>query len=709
MATPNIYWAALTDSTDLVSEVIKRINTYRDGLRNSDRSSKMVRSWRTLYGYGPDGNKTTSQITLGGESGEIAILPTNQYAALVQQVVTLATSSRPSYKAVAVNTDYRSLAEASFAEQLMDVVDRDLSLSEREKESLFYAVALSEGFGVLSWDPSTGETIGADPDTGRTIREGGIDVLALTPFDVAYDFSAMDMDKLTWCCFKRRVSRWDLAETYPEKRHEILNSDGRVGSIAFEWLDGDQLRKDDTKDYVDVWELRHLPTASCPNGRLVRFVDADTVLFDTTATDEEGQVLDRGYPYDSLHFESVAPMRMAGTPHAHTPFFDLIGLQEAADMVTTAMTSAINAGGMMNLYIQRGANIDVRQLTSGLNLIEGDGPPPVAIDGVKISPELPKFLELVIQFMRNRVAINDVVAGETPKNMPAQGMALQYAQAVQFNQSLQTSYNRFVERMRTGVVKLLKRFANTQRVAIITGKSKTWARKEFSKKDLMNVDRIMLEPVNPFSKTVAGRMQIAERLLEMGRISVDQYLTFLDTGQFRQTYEAEEANILRIQRDKEMLSEGVGLPPVNPQTGDFVDDGRQHVRPLITDTHWLDIPEYLSVLHSPEARDNPESVKAVLNAVHYKLDLWRQLDPALLAAMKGPPPPPLFAPGGVAPEAANQAQPPPPATKPDRQRKPPLEGAMGLSDSMPGGAPMPAAPDLPQTPNGAMPPVNQAT
>ncbi len=164
-------------------------------------------------------------------------------------------------------------------------------------------------------------------------------------------------------------------------------------------------------------------------------------------------------------------------------------------------------------------------------------------------------------------------------------------------------------------------------------------------------------------------------------------------------------NQARIQKEKEMLMQGIGMPPGQMTMGAdgrpipvmqpdgsplFIDDGQPHVRPLITDTHWIDIPEYLGVLAMPEVRDNPDVVKAVTEIVDFKLSLWRQMDMGLIMLLKGVPPPPppmLMQPTGTPPPAGGGG---PTGTKP------PTAGSTDIAG--PPGAPPISMPKPPKNP-----------
>lgn len=73
---------------------------------------------------------------------------------------------------------------------------------------------------------------------------------------------------------------------------------------------------------------------------------------------------------------------------------------------------------------------------------------------------------------------------------------------------------------------------------------------------------------------------------------------------------------------------------------------------LLTDDHPMHILEHACVLNSPETRQNPQIVQAVLAHIQEHMDLGKSMDPMLANSLKQvsmfqPPPPP---PGGPAPE-----------------------------------------------------------
>ena len=661
---PTKYWAAEPDSQSFAGNLKERLRRYTEWLKETGRSARMTRSWNAFYGYAPDATGDTSKVRQSGEQGEYVDVTTNDYATLVQQTAGLTTSNKPGFKAIGSNADYDSMAQAQFAQGLLEYYDKLHSIGDADYEATLVGLLAAEGWEIFSWDAAAGKSL-TDFSDGPATHEGDIRVAVATPFDVAYDVDAQSVDSLQWLAFRRRVNRFDLAETFGGPRDEAqqtpaqqnirqqltrLGTDAKNGwgDDGFDIMSRNGTRRGVAPDMVWVWEFRHLPTPSLPNGRLVKFVTDECVLFDSieTAADETGlaRTVDHGYPYEELHAYRLSPESVIGSVAGHTAHFDLLSLQECLDTIATQMATATNAGGITNMWTPTGDGVSVTQMAGAMNSLQSRVKPEV-IEGVQLSAQVPAFGEFIERRMMRRVGQSDVSMGEVPKGMPGNLAALLEAKTVQYHSRLQASYARMLERSRTGMLKMLKRFANSPRVAVIAGKANTWAFRSWSAKDIEGFDRFMVESISPMMSTQAGREEAAKELLDHGLIqNAQQYLTLRATGRMEPMYEADETNMMRLRKEKELLQQGVGLPPVDMArslaTGApiFVagEAGDKFLRPLISDTHWLDIPEYLAVLAMPDARDNQKVSKAVLEVVQEKLRLWKACDP-LLQRLRGCP------------------------------------------------------------------------
>lgn len=736
------YWAGQADSKKLASSVVARIKAYRENMRQTGLSTRIRKSWAALMGYGPRSDSDASRITSTGDIGELLNINVNEYAGLMNQVITLTTGNKPAVKAIAANSDFKSLGQAAFAESLNDYYDTEFQVSDREYSTAMSMVALGEGHIAIDWDASVGQPFTVT-ESGKVVRSGDVREYTCTPFDIAREPHLQDIESQTWVAFRRKVSKWELIALYPDQKDAILAHCLKFNDSYNDGIDGQAFTGDEfsldfrqknptqnlTSDMVFLWEFRHKPTAALPNGRLVKFLGDDCVLFDTVETipgglrgmgspDQFGyesqvwmpeEVVDHGYPFgDQLFFISGAPERTLGGIDGKTSFFDLMSLQEGVDLTNSIMGSAINAGGLQNLFVPRGSNITASKLSGALNVIEYDGDQvPIAKDNVSINPAVPAWFQSLVSSMQRRVALNEVTTGDMQRAMPAQAMALLRAQAIEFHSRLQAAYENLIQRNRTGILKMLQLFADADRVALIAGKDNMWAMESFKSQDLKDFDRFVIEPINPMMKTLAGKVSFALPLLEKGIISPEQYLQLGNTGRLEPIDKYATDNQARRQREKEKMLKGIGLPPVKmapqmtptgPQMMPVINndgipeldasDGKDYVVPLITDPFWLDIPDYARLLEQPGIRAEPAVLNAINEVIHRCVMLWSKQPLALTLLLKGMPypreqmmgPPPEGAAPGGPPAATMQNTPPVDAQKtnslpagapPVRQPKPP--------------------------------------
>lgn len=779
LAEKDTYWAA-RPSDRCVGALLDRIKKYREAISRSGRGERMLRAWSTYHGLGVDGLKSSARLLPGGEQGELTLIAPPAYATLVRQTERLITGQKPAYKTIAANSDSDSIVEAMLGDALLDYYDRTAALTQRENEGVRSGLVLGSGYVALGWNTAVGQTVAVDPESGKEFKEGDLWVRHFTPWDVAFDTKDTDERQRQWFAFRSPQKKFDLiaaAQTEELKKRILSSSEATKNlDLAAETPFATPWRKelsDNDEDNVWVWELRHSRTAALPNGRLLRFIDKDTVLYDSAAIPApiegvEGQeasaeacqacgcsqadcqmiqgdrcceecahaetpaveaveanpdaTTDAGYPYPDLLAYEFCPETALGTGLGHTAHFDLLGLQEAVEAMTTAGMSNINMGAVTNWWVGMESSPEVQRLSTGANIIKSKTKPET-IDGVQISEAMMAFLELVRGFMKEAVGHNDVSMGETQKGMPAQLAALMEAKAIQYHQSGQAAYYELVRRVRTGVLKLLQRFATEPRVVALVGKANAWALKSWSQRDISKVTTVVVEPVNPMMKTFAGRVAMIDALGP--DLSRDSKISLYLTGSLEEKLDGPKAHEGRLAREKEMLREGKGMPPVDmektnqamqqyalnsqaaamqggpppPEPGPvFAAVEGEFIRPLESDPHWLDIPEYLSVLASPEARANGKVVTACLDLVTEKLRLWRNMSPDLIALLGGMPAPSTMAAMGM---------PPPGAPPPDAKKPPPKAGGMP-TDGTTKPVSMPKPPENPLDGSQAPPPVPAA-
>lgn len=703
------YWAAAPDSKTAAANVEERIRRYRDWLKFTGRAARMRRGFNTMYGRSPDGSGDTSQTSSSGDQGEYVDVTLNNFATLVTQSVVRTTANKPAFKAIATNSDSSSMMQTNFGQGLLDYYTNTHSIADRDWEMVEIGAICHEGWEIFGWDTTAGKNLTDFSDEGA-VKEGDINVHATTPFRVAYDPDAENIDALKWVAFKRRYNRFDLAASAkdPDVAQRLRDMQQPVQlTDTDDDLDLGGMRETLPADLVWVWEMRHLPTDSLPNGRLLRFVNSECVLFDSIEVAENPEtgateVIDHGYPYDpnELHAYRYCPGNVIGSIAGHAPSSDLLGLQELKDTVATQAATAANAGGITNMWTTLGDKPVVSSVVGSMNFLQSKNKPEI-LQGPELSAQIAPFDAMLTENMQARMGESDVSMGNVPKGMPGNLAALLEAKTVQYNSRGQASYAHVLERSRTGLLKMLKRFAKSPRIAVLGGVAEGYEFKEWTADDLSGVDRFVVEAVNPLTQTYSGKMDAAKELLDHNLI-VDpkQYLLLRETGRLEPLLESETSMRMGIRKETEMLRKGIGLAPIDPAASFeasakagkpmpvFQDDGKPHVRPLIYDKHWLHILEDLAVISLPQARDDGKISQAVMEVVEERRRLMKLVDPVMMAVLGYPEP--------IA-QAIMMSQMPPPMPGMESATQPPKPGETTPTKApevpgMPAGAPRISAP-----------------
>lgn len=611
------------------------------GITDTDYIEKIKRSWRSYHGQYYDRGHTLSS---GGEQGELVNLAVNHYRNLARHIHVMVTSTRPSFRCRAVNTDRKSLIQANLGNGLLDYYMREMKLEKIIKDAVEYAIVLGSGYVKLEWNSTkgriydyvepdeseifdfdeNGDPVGEDGQVLKAfpIYEGDIDFKLMSPFDVVFDSTKENYSQNDWVLCRTFVNKYDLAAKYPEVSEKILRQETK-----------DQIQKrsnrvlgksvNETVD-IPVYEFFHKRTESMPNGRYLLYVDKEAILEDTVM------------PYRSLPVYRITPSDILGTPYGYTDMFDLLPLQEMLNSLYSTSATNVNAFGVQNILNPRGNDVQIDQVAEGMNFIEYNAqmgkPEPLQL--VQTSPEVYQLIQLLEKSMETLSGVNSVARGNPEQSLRSgNALALVQSQALQFVSGLQQSYIHLLEDVGTGVINLLKDFANVPRIAAISGLNNSTEMREFKADDIKSINRVVVDVGNALMQTTAGRAQVAENLLQMGLIdSPEKYLMVMNTGNLDYLTEGKMDEMMTIKGENEAMVRG------------------EEVVAIFSDHHALHIKEHRDVLADYILRRDPELVQSVLDHIQEHINLLQTTDPNILAIVGEQP---LSPPGGTPVNPAN--------------------------------------------------------
>lgn len=615
------YWASEPDTLALISLLTQKVSDFD---RHIDMSGRWLTARDLYYNYYLVNESSYTFPTYGADG--FKRLNINHFRAILKHLLSLVTAQRVVPEPIATNTDYKSQAQVNFCKNILRYLNKEKKMDAQFQEATESALLLGAAYIAREWDARLGDAYAKDAETGEVKYKGDVVTGVYNWLDVIFDFAEGSYEAGNWTILRKYVNRWDLVAKFPAHADAIKSMSvapevkrHRLGHIINEL----------NNDLIPLYTFYHKKTAALPNGRTTLFLDSNTCLFDG------------GLPYKRVPVNRIASDAQIDTPFAYSISMDLLPIQKVYNALCSAVCTNQAAFGVQNILIPREAAISLTQLTEGLNAIYYDpaltnGAKPEALNLLMNKKEVFDWIDYLEKKMAQISGVNETIQGQPEANLKS-GTALAFvaSQALTFISPLSRSYHDLISDTWTGVLDILKEYATTPRMITISGVANKAEAKEFTNNDLDGIDRVIVEDGNPLTQTLAGRIQVAQDLVQAGLATKEEYLNVLMTGQLEPVYQYENAQVMRIKEENEQLQKG------------------QPVKAMSTDNHPLDIREHLVLLNSPEVRNDPNPnnpIKlAVTQHILEHMNMWSMLDPRLGVALGIPPAPPPPAMAGTAP------------------------------------------------------------
>lgn len=625
MNPSNQYFASM-EPEKTAQILLDKANSWFNQLEANGYLEKLRIMWASYHGVYFDSWSDSHSITFSGEQGELTNIAVNHLRNLAQHMLVMVTATRPSLQARAVNTDHKSMVQARLANGLLDYYMREKRLEDYIKDAVESAIVYGSGYIKMEWNATVGEVydyIQSEDGMDEEIREGEVQFSNLSPFDVVFDPNRED-DKHNWVLVRSFKNRHDIIAKYPEYEDKILMLQTKADIDSY----GMGVNMFSDTDEIPIYELYHKKTESLPEGRYLLFLSGDIAL------------LDSPLPYRDIPVYKISPSRILGTPFGYTPLFDILPIQDAINSLYSTILTNQSTFGVQNILSHRGSDISMSSISGGLNIIEGNfsNGKPEALNLTNTPREIFDFLQMLESVAETISGVNSVARGNPESNLKSgNAMALVQSMSLQFMSGLQQSYVKMIEDVGTGLINMLKDFANTPRIAAIAGIRNRTSMKEFTGEDLSNVNRVIVDIGNPLSKSTAGRVEMAEQLLQMGVIkTAEHYFSVLNTGNLEAMTEDTQSELDLIRAENEALLSNT------------------EVIAVATDQHTIHIKEHKAVLADPDLRKDPELLRRTLAHIQEHITLLRETDPDLLNIIQEQP----LGPAGGSPANQNPNMPP---------------------------------------------------
>lgn len=679
------YFATLP-TQEVVPQLKQKIQSFDKFLERTGIARRAEKAEQLYFGkHLGESGAGLSEVAKVGADSELRAYSVNLFRNLIQHRKALTTSNRLSYDPRAVNSDLRSLQQTRLARNVLEYYEREKSLGEVKSVAAERALVSAVGYVYMGWDRRLGRPVGTKPAVDQAgqpvvaqdgqpkekiIREGDVFAYPKSLTEVIFDYKSRTWNERKWEIVESFVSKWDLADEFPQFSESItkLGSEAVLRNELSSYKRQKIYEMDEEQDLIPVYEFYHHKTDSVPSGRYVKFLSNDVVLFD-------GPI-----PYQDK-FESELPCRRIaagekfGDAFGHTDSFDGIQLQQVLNVLYSTIYTNQQAFGVQMVSLPDGTKITPSNIGPMVYLKTPPGTEAKGINLTNTPAEIFKNIEIVEKALTQLQGLNSVVTGDPDHNLKS-GAALgrMQAMAIQYASNYQRQWGHLNEDCGTFTLKLLKWFAKSERMYAITGKRNKSAMDSFTGEDFSQIDRVICDLGNPLTYTAAGRVEEADKLLEKGQITLQQYFEVRDTGTTDAITEDEQSEEELLQKENEMFMES------------------KPVKALVGDKHKAHIKRHKGIINDPGLRaavsaGDPRALQVVQNVMahiqeHIQLEQSQDMIWFAVSGEQPPPPPPMpppmqAGPGGPPPMPAggpqgpqDLPQPPPPPPIP-----PPPEAA----------------------------------
>lgn len=550
-------YAFLLNGQDLADQLVKRIKTHIDYVRSSGLATQWEKN-QAFYENNFYGAGRSNDITAAGEQGELLATSFNHFRNILRHIQNQLTSQVPSYTVSANNSDPKSRRAKEIGESIVDYYFKVKRVKTFMDEGAEYGIVTGDGWLACEWSPLLGNKITQDND--RVIYEGDFDFESFGPDSVFFDPKKKNKRNLQWIIFRRRKNKWDLAKMFPKKKSEIIG----LGPCAdLDYSSEFQGYTQDNNEDTDIWvySMYHKASPAIPDGKYCIFV-ADSI--------ERGIMLYEGKNIYREHLPifSISPAKYLKSPFGFTEANILRGPQEIINMVISATTTMGSTWGVANLWTPTGSPVTVEEVSEGMNNVSSDQKPEI-LQLFQDNPALYNLLNLSVSTIETLSGQNSVVRGNIENTQLKSGIALATVinMAQQYGQGLISTYYEAFEDVASFLINGLQKFANTERLIEIAGKSKEAAVRTFTADDISPLTRVTIDKANPIAKMPAGAMEIGLELTKMGKLSVEQFYDIVHNGKLSVATTADDRMLDYVAAVKSALLEGKkvpAIPGINP-------------------------------------------------------------------------------------------------------------------------------------------------
>jgi hypothetical protein len=647
------YWAAEQDPSKLLSTLKAKEASYyqaadRRGLFEMCRSS-YAHYFGLTSGTGDTGPSqwSTQMLRFAGENGEHLEMAVNEYRSFVDQIVSMMTKDRPAFQCEAQNTDHASMAQVNADDAMVTYYYEGQMGERKEKELAKLEILYGKSYQHSDWDPDAGPKVEIDDDVvhpdgtiknKQKVPSGEFEMRSLNWWEVISEPYRSEYNDHKWrLVVLMGKSKAEAQLRWPAYADAIQNT----SDTNNEWshrFPGARVEDPDNEDEITYRVFYHKPNSVLPKGRKCIFVGDVWVNPD-----------DSDLPIDEIPVTSLMSCELHGTSFGISEMWNMLPLEDMQNQVLSDIATNMEAFGRPPIVLPEGADIDLDALANGQRFIFI--PPDVAQPAPMRFPEIPSFsphmLEIIKGYKQSITQLNSVVRGDTSHRGSSGAQDALYEQiAIEAQSPRQLELDLLREATGNILLQYLKAFAKHPQLVSVVGIDERPYLKTFQAENFAGVARVRVKTANPATKTIAGKTAIADMLRQFPGMPLSdpqQIIELMTTGKMKPMINLTHTIDLRVRWENEQLLTGPAVtqvpPQTDPNTGEQISAGYSRVvdvPAMAFENIQKHLVAHLEVVYSPEARERPEVMQAVLAHIQEHFFLARNVDPFMAQVLGNP-------------------------------------------------------------------------
>lgn len=534
---PREYWARAKPK-ELIESLRVRREDYWKILEDMGAVDAAYSSWRLYHGL-HYATTVSGTIVPGGEQGEVDQVAVNQYRSILNLLLTYTLSVELDWDAQAQDASEKTLEATRFANDLMDYLEDapQYGVLKKRKKAAEESMIFRVGYVSTCWDENAGRVMGVADEKKKLYKySGALRLGNPSLLDVFSDPMVLEHDERKWISWRERVNRYDTAETYFDKRDQILNVnssyDDEDSMDRFHGMDWGLVRPECQVDLIDKWHFLHLPTRGFPGGRYMCWA-GEVDLYDVPCPP--------WYKRLPIHPIFYAPM-LGTSLVGHSPGADIGPLQEALNRVVSAVVTNQRRFGQQKLWMQDGMPVSLAELEPGADVLRCNVPPQV-LNLLQSAPELLQSPQMLVTMMGQLLSVSDSTRGVVGRETSGVAMAFQDSKTLAANSRFDDAYRSLSASVGTSILQIMQECLTDPVQIPVVSEGEVRGMQAFTGERLKAVDRILIKQGTAALRTSGERLHVAELLTQMpGMLSNPrEIITVMQTGNLDPLTKAEDA------------------------------------------------------------------------------------------------------------------------------------------------------------------------